>query len=58
MMARCFNPKTDQWENYGGRGITVHPHLQDLQGFLDVMGLPPTEVHQIPKSSRAGKQSP
>jgi len=47
MMARCFNPKTDGWEHYGGRGITVHQQLQTLQGFLDVMGLPPTEKHQV-----------
>ena len=47
MMDRCFNPKSPNWENYGARGITVHPQMQTLQGFLDVMGLPPTEKHQV-----------
>lgn len=47
MMDRCFNPKSQNWENYGARGITVHPDMRTLQGFLDVMGLPPTEGHQV-----------
>jgi hypothetical protein len=47
MMDRCFNPKSPNWENYGARGITVHPQMQALQGFLDVMGLPPTSKHQV-----------
>jgi hypothetical protein len=38
MFARCYNPKTQQYKNYGGRGIKVHPSFRDFQTFLEHIG--------------------
>ena len=35
---RCENPNTDQWANYGGRGITVCESWRDFANFLADMG--------------------
>ena len=33
MKARCKNPETEQFKNYGGRGITVCSEWHDFQVF-------------------------
>lgn len=33
MLARCFNPKTNGYERYGGRGITVCERWRGPDGF-------------------------
>lgn len=36
MKTRCLNPKYKQWENYGGRGITICDEWKDnFQAFYD-----------------------
>ena len=36
MKTRCTNPNTNDWKNYGGRGITVCPEWKsDFQAFHD-----------------------
>ena len=41
MINRCANPKHAQYENYGGRGITVCDYWKaDFFNFLDDMGEP------------------
>lgn len=35
---RCFNPKTDRWKDYGGRGITVCERWRDFVNFLADIG--------------------
>lgn len=34
MRRRCDNPKRDDYERYGGRGITYHPSFETFEGFL------------------------
>lgn len=41
MMNRCHNPKHKQWDNYGGRGITVCDRWkEDVLFFIQDMGEP------------------
>lgn len=58
MMYRCFNEKSPSYPHYGGRGITVAPELQTLQGFLDAVGLPPTPEHQLDRIDNNGNYEP
>ena len=38
MKARCTNPKTQQWKDYGGRGIIFAPQWDRFDAFLADMG--------------------
>lgn len=38
---RCFNPKSQSYSRYGGRGITVCERWNNFQNFLDDMGKRP-----------------
>lgn len=58
MMYRCLNEKSPSFLHYGGRGIRVAPELQTLQGFLDVVGLPPTPQHQLDRINNDGHYEP
>jgi hypothetical protein len=33
MLARCFNPNSEDWVNYGGRGIRVDPRWYHFENF-------------------------
>ena len=35
MKSRCYNPKYKQYEEYGGRGITICEEWLDIKNFLD-----------------------
>lgn len=39
MMTRCYNPKSSNYEDYGGRGITVDERWHDAKMFFEDMGL-------------------
>ena len=41
MLARCRNPNTAAYNNYGGRGITVCDEWNDFSAFYRDMGDPP-----------------
>lgn len=41
MKSRCEWPSNDDWNNYGGRGITVCERWQDYANFLADMGRRP-----------------
>lgn len=48
MIARCHNPKSKDFRNYGGRGITVCDRWRESpQAFFDDMGPRPTPRHSI-----------
>lgn len=38
MRTRCFNPKAERYDRYGGRGITVCPRWDSFAHFLSDMG--------------------
>jgi hypothetical protein len=42
MMARCYNPQHAAYENYGGRGISVHEDWHEILSWVaDVQTRPP-----------------
>lgn len=41
MMARCNNPNSDSWKDYGGRGIAVCDRWATFEGFISDMGEAP-----------------
>lgn len=47
MKARCFNKKHSQFENYGGRGITVCKQWMRFQNFISDMGPRPSKHHSL-----------
>lgn len=38
MRNRCHNPNTRQWNDYGGRGITICSRWDDFHAFVEDMG--------------------
>jgi len=42
MLCRCFSPRTDGYEYYGGRGISVCDRWQKFENFLADLGTRPT----------------
>jgi len=44
MLVRCTNPKSKDWENYGGRGIKVAERWHSLTNFHVDMGDPPPQT--------------
>jgi hypothetical protein len=58
MKSRCQNPRSTQWEWYGGRGIKVCDAWQYFPAFLKDMGMPPTEQHTIDRINSNGDYEP
>lgn len=61
MKARCFNSTARDWENYGGRGITVCDRWQGETGFerfLADMGPKPSSRHTIDRIDSDGDYEP
>jgi hypothetical protein len=44
MRYRCFVPKSNEYHNYGGRGITVCERWNNFENFLSDMGFRPEKL--------------
>lgn len=58
MMQRCYNPKHDKYEDYGGRGIEVEERWHKFENFYADMGPRPTEEHSLDKVSNFDNYGP
>lgn len=48
MISRCTNPKTAEYHNYGGRGITVcEQWIHDFPAFYAHVGQRPSPMHSL-----------
>ena len=45
--ARCTNPNTEGFANYGGRGISVCAEWESFSAFRHDMGARPSPVHSV-----------
>lgn len=54
MRKRCSNPRSTNYKNYGGRGITVCDRWDDFTAFLEDMGECPSPNHQIERIDNDG----
>lgn len=59
MKARCLNPSDRQYEDYGGRGITVCGRWRDsFPAFFDDMGPRPSPEHTLDRGDVNGPYDP
>jgi hypothetical protein len=59
MKKRCYYPKAVNYDDYGGRGITVCDRWKDsFENFYADMGDPPSEDHSIERSDTNGHYEP
>lgn len=56
---RCGNPNSEDFQNYGGRGISVCGHWRDsFANFLEDMGRRPSPEHSIDRIDNDGNYEP
>lgn len=59
MKTRCYNPNTNRWQFYGGRGIKVcKKWLKSYKVFLADMGRKPTLKHSLDRINNNGNYKP
>jgi len=59
MIARCYNPKSTGFENWGGRGIKVCDEWRSSYlSFLSHVGRRPTEKHSLGRINNDGNYEP
>lgn len=59
MKARCYNPKTESYPRYGGRGITVCDRwLESFENFYSDMGPRPSAKHTLERKNNDGNYCP
>lgn len=54
MKNRCLNKRAEDYEYYGGRGITVDPRWHKYEAFLADMGRRPTLAHTLERLAGDG----
>lgn len=58
MMYRCYNPSSESYPRYGGRGITVCPQWHDYKQFYLDMWPRPFEKASLDRIDPNGNYSP
>lgn len=58
MIQRCTNPKYDQYNNYGGRGIKVCDSWREFPNFLKDVGEKPSEELTLDRKNNEGNYEP
>lgn len=59
MQTRCYNQKTHNFRNYGGRGITVYSQwIGNFDQFLKDVGPSPTVEHSLDRINNNGNYEP
>lgn len=58
MWDRCTRTTSDDYPNYGGRGITVCARWKDFTNFLADMGLKPSPKLQLDRQNNNGNYEP
>lgn len=59
MKRRCNNPRDKRYDDYGGRGIKVCERWSSsYEAFLEDVGLPPSDKHQIDRINNDGDYEP
>ena len=58
MLARCRNPNTPGYKNYGGRGITVCDRWAVFSNFIEDMGRRPSDRHSLDRIDTNGNYCP
>lgn len=55
VVQRCTNPKVKNWNDYGGRGITVCERWMKFENFYADMGRRPSSKHSIERINNDGR---
>lgn len=58
MRERCSNPRHASYENYGAKGISVHPDFNCFAKFFAHVGERPTPAHTIERIRTSGNYEP
>jgi hypothetical protein len=58
MLYRCFNSQCNEFDNYGGRGITVCDRWTDYRNFIADMGRKPSRLHSLDRIDNNGNYEP
>lgn len=58
MITRCTNPKSSQFNNYGGRGITVCERWRSFAAFFEDVGSKPSPSHSLDRIDTNGNYEP
>lgn len=58
MRARCNNPARREYENYGGRGVSVCERWDSFESFVEDMGDRPSLDHTLDRKDNDGDYEP
>lgn len=59
MLQRCYNPRCQGYDNYGGRGISVcDSWRQSFSAFVNDVGSRPSSVHSLDRINNDGNYEP